>query len=265
MQNFQKISLIIFLLSLVTGFSCKEKLNTEKRKTYKVKLAFEPDFYNESSIDTVIFSKPQLKDTSAVGDELKNFVSLQFFKVEGGELIISAISVFERTYSKTIDIQSDTTLIFYKKDFPLVFERKDKWDKSFTLKSTDTVVIIYSNYSCATTPEFASVRKISCFKSDSNFAITYSDLPRGSADMKSSYKTKKLDNKFMGHLVPFYYSAKKVAEAKQKEYCTTSSTISVRVGNRIFNVIEPFFSFKKNPQFLIGKLYDDLMASVKGR
>ena len=223
---------------------------------YKVKLAFEQDFYNESRIDTVEFSKPKIADTTKYNNQLTNYVGHQFFKVEEGELKISAVSMFERQYSKTININSDTTIIFNKSDFPVVFNETETWDEELNLKSTDTIVIYSFNGSCFTTYEFASVRKISCFKNEADYLVRFSNLPRGSSNDKLAYKTKKINAKFTNTLKHFYAEAKMSKEKKQEIISTSNAFMYIRIGNQIYQITDPTFS--------IGKLYDTLIAEING-
>jgi hypothetical protein len=206
---------------------------------YKVKLAFEKDFYNESRIDKVEFSKPKIANTTKYNNELTNYVGLQFFKVEEGELKISAFSMFERQYSKTININSDTTIIFNKSDFPVVFNEAETWDEELILKTIDTIVIYSFNGNCFTTDDFASVRKITCFKNDTGYLVKFSNLPRGSANDKLAYKTKKINSKFTNTLKDFYAETKKSKEKKQEIISASNAFMYIRIDNEIYQVTDP--------------------------
>ncbi len=236
--------------------SCNVKQRNLTTKLCKVQVAFEPDFYNESRIDTLIFSKSQIVDTSKETKQLSNYVGQQNIKIESGEVTLSAISVFERKYSKIIDINSDTTIIFQKNDFPTVFEKTDIWHKDLILKKYDTIVVYYFNGSCFTTDEFSSVRKISCIKNDTDYLIEYTDIPRGTAEVKSTYKTKKCNSRFVSNLNSFYLKAKEEKEKKHQIISTSNAFMFIRVGNKIFQITDPTFS--------IGNLYDKLVNEING-
>jgi len=252
MQNFNISSLLIVLL---VSMSCnvKQKPTTS---LCKVQVALEPDFYNESRIDTLIFSKPYHSDTSRQVTQLVSLFGQQNVIIESGEITISALSIFESKYSKTIDINSDTVIIFQKNDFPILFEEAKIWDKDLILKKNDTVVVYYFNSSCSMSDESASVRKISCFKNDTSYLLKYTDLPRGTADVKSSYKTKKCSNSFIKNLNSFYQKIKEAKAKKQEIISTINAVMLVRVGNKIFQITDPTFT--------IGNFYDTLIRDING-
>ncbi|GAB2842865.1 hypothetical protein [Ferruginibacter profundus] len=256
MKELDMLKLFAIVFLFVVNNSCMDNSIKKSPNIYKVKLAFEQDFYNESRIDTVEFSKPKIADSTKYNNELTNYVGNQFFKVEEGELKITAVSMFERNYSKTININSDTTIIFNKNDFPVVFKETETWDEELNLKPIDTIVIYSFNGSCVTTDEFASVRKISCFKNDTDYLVKFSNLPRGSANDKLAYQTKKTNSEFTNILNEFYAEAKKAKEKKQEIISTSNAFMYIRINNKIYQVTDPTFS--------IGKLYDTLIAKING-
>jgi len=265
MQTYRNIIFVSFCFVLIASISCNEQGKITSKKKYKVQIAFEPNFFNESRIDTVILSKEKFADTSKNTKQFENYVGQENYILESGEITISAVSVFERTYSKTINISSDTTIIFHKSDFPIVFEETDTWSKDLNLKNNDTIVVYFSNGSCFTTDEFASVRKISLFKSDTAFIAKYTDLPLGTAEIKSSYKTKRLNSHFFNNLSSFYRKAKLIS--KKEEY--TSTTISymyIRISNKIYCIQQSliFFENSPKPDYTISELYNDLIKKING-
>lgn len=253
MQTFKSIELLLILLTAMLLFSCGVEQGAEKSKWCTVQVAFEPDFYNESRIDTLDLSKSYTIDTTTVTAPLTDYVGYQTFKIESGKVTISAVSVFERRYSKTIDISSDTIVTFSKKDFPIHFETSSPWEKDLSLKETDTVVIYYFNGSCVTSDDFASKRTISIFKSDANIVAKYTDIPRGTANVKLSYRLKQCNNNIIKELNSFYRSVKKVNE-KELTFSTSNAHMHIRVGNKIYQITDPSFS--------IGNLYDRLITSI---
>jgi hypothetical protein len=256
MQTFRNIIFASFYFVVVISVSCNEQEKIASKKNCRVQIAFEPNFYNESRIDTVTFSKTKFADTSKNTRQFENYVGQENYIIESGEITISATSVFERKYSKTINITSDTSIIFHKSDFLIVFEETDAWDKDLNLKNNDTLVVYYFNGSCSTTDEFASVRKISLFKSDTNYLAKYTDLSRGTADIKSSYKTKQLGSNFVENIKSFYIKAKAEKEKKQDIISTSNSYMFIRIDNKIYQITDP--------HFFIGNLYDNLIKEING-
>lgn len=256
MKTFRNMVLASLYLFIATSVSCNEQEKTTSKRNYKVQIAFEPDFYNESRIDTVILSKSILADTSKNTKHFENYVGQENYIVEPGEITISAVSIFERKYSKTLNISSDTSIIFHKSDFPMVFEETDIWDNDLYLKNNDTLVVYYFNGNCFTSDEFASVRKISIFKNGSTYLVKYSDLPRGTAEIKSSYKTKQLGSQFSDKIKHFYSKVKAEKERKQDIVSTSNSYMFIRIDNKIYQITDP--------HFLIGNLYDNLIKDING-
>jgi hypothetical protein len=249
-----KLFAFIFLLAVIA--SCSNNSINKSPNIYKVKVVFEQSFYNEARIDTVEFSKFKINDTTKYNNVFTNYVGHQFFKVEEGELKISAVSKFERHYSKTIYINSDTTIIFNKNDFSVVFNEAETWEEELILKPVDTIVIYYFNGSCFTTDDFASIRKITFLKNDTDYLVKFSNLPRGSADDKLTYKTKKMSSNFTNVLKHFYVEAKKMKKKKQGIISTSNAFMYIRIGNQIYQIIDPDFS--------IGKIYDNLIEDING-
>ena len=102
----------------------------------------------------------------------------------------------------------------------------------------------------------ASFRKVSIFKNNTNYFVKYTDLPRGTSEIKSSYKTKKLESKFTHRIKLFYYSAKAIKEKKQNKISTSNEIMFIRMDNKIFHVSDPNYS--------LGILYDNLIEDING-
>ncbi len=248
--NFSFTFFVMFALIL---FSCKEAVENYEKESFKIQVAFESDFYNSNFIDTLIFSKPVTKDTSDGIVFFDEYIAQENKIIGSGTVTISAISVLERIYSKTINITSDTSVIF-ENDFPK-FEYVEKWADDIDFDKADTIVVYFFNGGCYMSDAFASKRKIIFINNGTNFIVKYTDQERGTAEVKSNYKTKNINRQFLNNVQSFYLDLKAVKERESKYTSTSNTYIYFRIDNKIYEIADPNSS--------IGIFYDKLIKEIK--
>jgi hypothetical protein len=118
----------------------------------------------------------------------------------------------------------------------------------------DTFEVYYFNGGCFPTDNFASVRKISFFKNNTNYLVKYSELPRGNSEIKLSYKTKQIGYLFFDNINSFYHKTKAENEKRKRTISTNNAYMYIRIGNNIFSI--------SDSQFLIGNFYDHLIDDI---
>lgn len=255
MKSLVNIAFVFFVMLFFTSCASVDKRNMDANKKYALQVSFESDFYNNNFIDTTIFSKPIYKNTEPIKKEFDKYINHYTLKVKEGEITITAISEFERTFSKTMIVHSDTNIIFSNKDFTYQFVLKDKWNDELKLNDIDTFEILISNGSCINTNDFISSRKIACFKNGNDITVRYTEQTRGGAENKRLYKIKTMDETFINELQLFYNAVKDKKEHPAHLQSTSNAYMHIRLGNDIFKITDPNFSIWDN--------YIDLIEYIK--
>lgn len=248
---------IIILMMVLSGCNNPQKIGdkeiTTAKRYHHLQVAIPIELANALCFDTIELSRPNTSGTTKLIPDDDEFV-FDCGQIEPGQISISAISHLDRRFSKTLDITCDTTIYFDQAGIATVFDNKTAWPVKLNLSSIDTFAVYFFNGSCSATEQFASSRKICCYKNKDSLTIKYTPQLRGAED-RSAYTIKYFGSSFLPQLNNFYQSVQKFAQVKPKFLSTSNTYVLVRIGNSVYALTDPSFS--------AWQFYDVLTRKIK--
>ncbi|MBL7747622.1 MAG: hypothetical protein JNM19_09370 [Chitinophagaceae bacterium] len=165
-------------------------------------------------------------------DTLLNTEVYVFDSVKNGNVSFTLVSYLDRTYQKTISLESDTTILIRKdelNDFPAT---KDNIVPSMKLNTGDSLVIALYHAGCYSFFK----ENISIRKEKDTYHVRFNTPRLNMYGEASIHHKTEFDSSFGTRIDSFYFACNELLKLEKRLFCTSTSVIYIRLGDNVFRM-----------------------------
>ena len=153
-----------------------------------------------------------------------------FDSVTNGEINLTLVSFLNRTYSRNITLQSDTTITIKVNDLNNFIDADANTLTSLKLSDGESAVVGLSSMGC-----FHSLKEnIVLTKSQGNYHIAFNTTRENAHGLPPMHLQKTFDSSFGNTIANFYKDCKMLLKRKSLCISTTTAFVFVRIGNIVY-------------------------------